>query len=143
MDGRDFRDVLFEGSLDALLKGDCTRRTPDARSQEPHPDDPVRADVVGVLVEGAEQRYRGSEGGHGVGCRRSVPEDVDDRSGNLAETGQLGLQVGQLTAGRSADFIVLSANPLDDITNMRQIEQVFLKGVEVDREGLREQWTGR
>ena len=51
--------------------------------------------------------------------------------------------VGQLTAGRSADFIVLSANPLDDITNMRQIEQVFLKGVEVDREGLREQWTGR
>ena len=55
----------------------------------------------------------------------------------------LGIEAGLLTAGKSADFIVLDANPLDDIANARQIDQVFLKGAEVDREGLRRRWTGR
>jgi imidazolonepropionase-like amidohydrolase len=40
---------------------------------------------------------------------------------------------GTLEAGRSADFIVLDANPLDDITNSRRISAVFLRGVAVDR----------
>ena len=55
----------------------------------------------------------------------------------------LGIGAGLLTAGKSADFVVLDANPLDDIANARQIDQVFLKGVEVDREGLRQRWTGQ
>ena len=40
---------------------------------------------------------------------------------------------GTLQAGKSADFIVLDANPLDDITNMRRIASVYLRGVAVDR----------
>jgi imidazolonepropionase-like amidohydrolase len=40
---------------------------------------------------------------------------------------------GTLTAGKSADFIVLDANPLDDITNTRRISQVVLRGATVDR----------
>ena len=52
-------------------------------------------------------------------------------------------EAGLLAAGKSADFIVLDANPLDDITNARLIDKVFLKGIEVDREGLRRHWTGR
>ena len=36
----------------------------------------------------------------------------------------------------SADFVVLDANPLDDITNTRQISAVYLRGQEVDREAL-------
>ena len=52
-------------------------------------------------------------------------------------------EAGLLTVGKSADFIILNANPLDDITNARQIDRVFLKGVEVDRDGLRRRWTGR
>jgi imidazolonepropionase-like amidohydrolase len=40
---------------------------------------------------------------------------------------------GTLVAGKSADFIVLDANPLDDITNTRRISQVVLRGAAVDR----------
>ena len=40
---------------------------------------------------------------------------------------------GTLAAGKSADFIVLDANPLDDITNTRKISSVVLKGAAVDR----------
>ena len=40
---------------------------------------------------------------------------------------------GTLQAGKSADFIVLDANPLSDITNTRRISQVVLRGQVVDR----------
>jgi imidazolonepropionase-like amidohydrolase len=40
---------------------------------------------------------------------------------------------GTLQAGNSADFIVLDANPLDDIANTRRISAVYLRGAAVDR----------
>ena len=40
---------------------------------------------------------------------------------------------GTIEAGRSADFIVLDANPIDDITNTRRISAVYLRGAAVDR----------
>jgi imidazolonepropionase-like amidohydrolase len=40
---------------------------------------------------------------------------------------------GTLQVGKSADFIVLDANPLDDITNTRRISAVVLRGAAVDR----------
>ena len=40
---------------------------------------------------------------------------------------------GTLEAGMSADFIVLDANPLDNITNTRRISSVILRGAPVDR----------
>jgi imidazolonepropionase-like amidohydrolase len=40
---------------------------------------------------------------------------------------------GTLEAGKSADFIVLDANPLDDIKNTRRISSVVLRGAAVDR----------
>ena len=46
----------------------------------------------------------------------------------------LGLDdLGLVAAGKSADFLVLDANPLDDITNTRRIASVYLRGAAVDR----------
>lgn len=44
--------------------------------------------------------------------------------------------VGTLASGQSADFVVLDANPLNDITNTRRIASVYLRGSEVDREAI-------
>ena len=51
--------------------------------------------------------------------------------------------VGTLEAGNIADFIVLEANPLDNITNTRRISAVYLRGTPVDRAALSELWTGQ
>jgi imidazolonepropionase-like amidohydrolase len=45
--------------------------------------------------------------------------------------------LGTLAAGKRASFIVLDANPLDDITNTRRIADVYLEGRRIDREALR------
>jgi imidazolonepropionase-like amidohydrolase len=45
---------------------------------------------------------------------------------------------GSLVPGKRADFLVLDANPLDDIRNTRRIAKIYLSGVEVDRAALRQ-----
>jgi imidazolonepropionase-like amidohydrolase len=44
---------------------------------------------------------------------------------------------GTIDTNKSADFIVLNANPLDDITNTRKISAVYLRGAAVDRSSYR------
>ena len=53
------------------------------------------------------------------------------------------INIGLIAAGRNADFIVLDANPLQDIANSRKIHKVYLRGQEVDRAGLRAKWQAR
>jgi imidazolonepropionase-like amidohydrolase len=44
--------------------------------------------------------------------------------------------LGTLATGKSASFIVLDANPLDNIRNMRRIAGVYLAGAKLDREAM-------
>jgi len=52
------------------------------------------------------------------------------------------VNAGLVAAGRSADFIVLDANPLESIGNSRRINQVYLRGQKVDRAALKAKWVG-
>ena len=45
--------------------------------------------------------------------------------------------LGLVAEGKSASFVVLNANPLDDINNTHQISDVYLRGERIDREALR------
>jgi hypothetical protein len=53
----------------------------------------------------------------------------------------LGLdQLGTVAAGKSADFIVLNANPLDNIANTRKINRVYQRGQDIPRAAMRAKW---
>ena len=58
---------------------------------------------------------------------------------NAAELLKLA-DAGTIATGKSADFLVLDANPLDDIKNTRRIADVYLRGSAVDRAGMRGRW---
>jgi len=50
------------------------------------------------------------------------------------------VNTGMVAAGKNADFVVLDANPLENIANSRRIDKVFLRGQEVDPARLRARW---
>jgi len=53
------------------------------------------------------------------------------------------LNTGLVAVGKSADFIVLDANPLENIANTRRINKVYLRGQEVDRAAMRAKWRAQ
>jgi len=53
----------------------------------------------------------------------------------------LGLDtLGTVAPGKSADFLVLDGNPLDDIRQTRRIAAVYLRGTELSRSVLKAKW---
>jgi imidazolonepropionase-like amidohydrolase len=50
---------------------------------------------------------------------------------------------GMVAVGKSADFIVLDANPLENIANTRRINKVYLRGQEVPRAAMTAKWQAQ
>src|SRR5262245_8906348 len=50
-------------------------------------------------------------------------------------------RLGTVATGKSGDFIVLDANPLDNMANIRRISAVYLRGQAVNRAALRAKWN--
>ena len=60
-------------------------------------------------------------------CGMTPAEAIVAATGTNARI--LGLDnIGTIAAGKEASFIVLDANPLDDILNTRRISSVYLRG---------------
>jgi imidazolonepropionase-like amidohydrolase len=51
--------------------------------------------------------------------------------------------LGTLVPGKRASFIVLNANPLENIRNTRTISDVYLDGAKFDREAVRRAWRAK
>ena len=49
--------------------------------------------------------------------------------------------LGTIATGKSAAFVVLDANPLDDIANTRRISAVYLRGTPIDRPALKARFS--
>ena len=62
------------------------------------------------------------------------------RFGLLGAAWANALAYGTLAVGKRANFIVLDANPLEDIRNTRRISSVYLDGAKFDREALLARW---
>jgi len=50
-------------------------------------------------------------------------------------------QLGTIAPGKSACFLVLDANPLDNINNTRRISRVYLRGKELNRAAMRAEFS--
>jgi imidazolonepropionase-like amidohydrolase len=54
--------------------------------------------------------------------------------------------MGSIAPGKQASFVVLDANPLDNLANVRRISRVYLRGQELDRAAMRAEfrshWIG-
>jgi len=68
-------------------------------------------------------------------------EAITSATGDAAKFMGVDNRLGTIAAGKGADFIVLDANPLDDIRNTRKIAQVYLRGKQVDRAAMKTRWA--
>ncbi len=70
----------------------------------------------------------------------SPADAIESATKNAAELYRLH-DLGTISVGKSADFVILDSNPLEDIKNTRAISSVYIRGKEVNRTALAASWT--
>ena len=133
------------------------RRAEEAAELRPPIGPPVQTDVRHSGAQSGQDECRGNADRSGNRWQRPMGPHLEME--DMVAAGMTPAQVivaatrngaellsltdlGTVAAGKSADFIVLDANPLDDITNTRKISAVYLRGAAVDRAAVRARMTG-
>jgi len=157
------RDPFFEESLPPSLV-QSIRATTEPRPLAPScgPPNPNAARREEILTYNVQQMVKAGARivlGTDTGINPGHTFGTDDHH-EIARWVQLGLtpadaivaatsrpaellgiaDMGTIAVGKSADFVVLDANPLDDIRNTRKIASVYLRGRMLDRDTIRAGW---
>ena len=134
-----------EATLEKIREESCGPR-PTAAAR-----DAILANNVSAMVAAGARLVLGTDAGidarHAFGwadhheIARWVELGVSPADAIVASTSRpaelLGItDMGTLAVGKSADFLVLTANPLENIRNTRTIDRVYLRGVMLDRTAL-------
>lgn len=132
-----------ETTLKDIKEKDCAPRPPNAVREA------ALANNVKAMVAAGARLVLGTDAGidarHAFGwadhheISRWVQLGLTPNEAIIAATSRpaelLGLRdLGTLAVGKSADFLVLSANPLERIENTRSLQRVYLRGIMLDRD---------
>jgi len=158
-DNDPFVDQSLPDAVIAKIRATTTARGLSANCAPPGPNAPTRETTLltnfpRMIANGARivlGTDAGIHPGHTFGIAdhhelaRWVQLGLTPAQAIVAATSRpaelLGLKdMGTLAAGKEADFIVLDANPLDDVRNTRKIASVYLHGDRLDRDALRARW---
>jgi len=156
-------DPFFEQAMPAAvitkIRATMERRPLSASCGPPSPNAAIREAIIAYnfprMIEAGARIVLGTDTGIEPGHTFGSGEHVE-----LARWVQLGLtpseaitaatqrpaellglkDMGTLEVGKRADFIVLEANPLENILNTRRISSVYLDGAKFDREAVLTRW---
>ena len=146
-DGDPFIDQSYPAlALAAIRQNGCGAATANAANREA-----MLANNVPKMVAAGARLVLGTDAGitarHAFGwadhheIARWVELGLTPAQAIAAATARpadlLGIKdLGTLAVGKSADFIVLDANPLENIRNTRKIASVYLRGARLNRDAL-------
>jgi imidazolonepropionase-like amidohydrolase len=139
-------DTYPEKTLEEIHEKNCAPPAPTALNREA-----MLANNLPKMVAAGARLVLGTDAGidarHAFGwadhheMTRWVQSGISPSEAIVAATSRpaalLGIaDLGSIAVGKSADFLVLMANPLEDIRNTRRIDKVYLKGVALDRAAM-------